>query len=88
MLTLDPARTAVVAIDMHRGHLDPAVATLPLPAERHAQLVVEVAVVGPELDGAAEVPLGVNVESVSINRDEIDASVDLLHALRETMAGK
>jgi biuret amidohydrolase len=34
MLHLDPARTAVVAIDMHRGHLDPAVATLPLPAER------------------------------------------------------
>jgi nicotinamidase-related amidase len=31
---LDVARTAVVAIDMHRGHLDPAVATLPLPAER------------------------------------------------------
>jgi nicotinamidase-related amidase len=31
---LDPRRTAVVAIDMHRGHLDPAVATLPLPAER------------------------------------------------------
>ena len=34
MLRLDPGRTAVVAIDMHRGHLDPAVATLPLPAER------------------------------------------------------
>lgn len=34
MLPLDPARTAVVAIDMHRGHLDPAVATLPLPVER------------------------------------------------------
>jgi nicotinamidase-related amidase len=32
--TLDPRRTALVAIDMHRGHLDPAVATLPLPAER------------------------------------------------------
>jgi nicotinamidase-related amidase len=31
---LDPRRTALVAIDMHRGHLDPAVATLPLPAER------------------------------------------------------
>jgi nicotinamidase-related amidase len=31
---LDPKSTAVVAIDMHRGHLDPAVATLPLPAER------------------------------------------------------
>ena len=34
MLSLDPARTALVAIDMHRGHLDPAVATLPLAAER------------------------------------------------------
>ena len=29
-LTLDPARTAVVTIDMHRGHLDPVNATLPL----------------------------------------------------------
>ncbi|HYM04019.1 MAG TPA: cysteine hydrolase [Stellaceae bacterium] len=34
MIRLDPKSTAVVAIDMHRGHLDPAVATLPLPAER------------------------------------------------------
>ncbi len=34
MLSLDPARTALVAIDMHRGHLDPAVATLPLATER------------------------------------------------------
>src|SRR4029450_1896579 len=33
-MQLDPRRTAVIAIDMHRGHLDPAVATLPLPAER------------------------------------------------------
>jgi hypothetical protein len=32
-------------------------------------------------DYAREIPLGVNVESVSINRDEIDASVDLFHAL-------
>jgi len=34
MIHLDPARTAVVAVDMHRGHLDPAVATLPLAPER------------------------------------------------------
>jgi 5,10-methylenetetrahydrofolate reductase len=34
---------------------------------------------------AREIPLGVNVESVSINRDEIDASVDLVHALSEVM---
>ena len=42
------------------------------------------------LDGkyASQIPLGVNVESVSINRDEIDASVELLHTLREVMAGR
>lgn len=34
------------------------------------------------------IPLGVNVESVSINRDEIDASIDLFHALRETLEGR
>jgi biuret amidohydrolase len=33
-MQLDPRRTALIAVDMHRGHLDPAVATLPLPAER------------------------------------------------------
>jgi hypothetical protein len=35
---------------------------------------------------ARELPLGVNVESVSINRDEIDASIDLFHALDEVLA--
>jgi hypothetical protein len=41
------------------------------------------------LDGtSAEIPLGVNVESVSINRDEIDASVDLFHGLKEVLAGR
>jgi len=42
------------------------------------------------LDGkySGQIPLGVNVESVSINRDEIDASVDLFHALREVLAGR
>jgi len=34
MIQLDPRRTACVAIDMHRGHLDPEIATLPLAAER------------------------------------------------------
>jgi hypothetical protein len=36
---------------------------------------------------AREIPLGINVESVSINKDEIDASVDLLHALHEVIRG-
>jgi nicotinamidase-related amidase len=38
-LHLDPQKTALVEIDMHRGHLDPAVATLPLPAERCGPLI-------------------------------------------------
>jgi biuret amidohydrolase len=38
-IRLDPRATAVVAIDMHRGHLDPNVATLPLPADRCAAVV-------------------------------------------------
>jgi hypothetical protein len=32
-------------------------------------------------DYARQIPLGLNIESVSINRDEIDASVDLFRAL-------
>ena len=32
-------RPAVVTIDLHRGHLDPEVATLPLPADAAAALV-------------------------------------------------
>jgi 5,10-methylenetetrahydrofolate reductase len=42
------------------------------------------------LDGAyaAHIPLGVNVESVSINRDEIDATVELFGVLRETLNGR
>ena len=32
------------------------------------------------------VPLGINIESISINKDEIDASVDLFHALTEVLA--
>ena len=35
---LDRQTTAVVTIDMHRGHLDPAVATMPLPAEAAARV--------------------------------------------------
>jgi hypothetical protein len=42
------------------------------------------------LDGAyaSHIPLGVNIESVSINRDEIDASIELFHALQEVLAGR
>ncbi|MGH8700788.1 MAG: hypothetical protein ACREVR_06375 [Burkholderiales bacterium] len=39
-----------------------------------------------EQDYVGRVPLGINVESVSINKDEIDASVDLFHALSGVLA--
>lgn len=38
-LALDPARTAVLAVDVHRGHLDPAVATMPVDADRARRVV-------------------------------------------------
>jgi biuret amidohydrolase len=62
-------RPAVVTIDLHRGHLDPAVATLPLPAENAAALV-ERAV--PLLGAYRELGLPVvHVITAYRNRDEI-----------------
>ena len=43
MISLDPGTTAVLAVDMHRGHLDPAVATLPLQAERCGPVIARAA---------------------------------------------
>lgn len=43
MIPLDPRGTALVAIDMHRGHLDPAVATLPLSSERCGPVIARAA---------------------------------------------
>ena len=38
-LTLDPTKTAVLAIDTHRGHLDPEIATMPVAADIAADVV-------------------------------------------------
>jgi hypothetical protein len=38
-----------------------------------------------EHDYARQIPLGINVESVSINRDEIDASIELFRTLQGVM---
>ena len=38
-MQLDPHKTAVVCVDFHRGHLDPEVATCPLPADRAARVI-------------------------------------------------
>lgn len=59
MISLDPRRTAAVAIDMHRGHLDPAVATLPLPPERCGPVIARAAALFHELR-----PLGVPIVHV------------------------
>jgi nicotinamidase-related amidase len=40
LLEIDPTKTAVLAIDTHRGHLDPDIATMPVKAEI-AESVVE-----------------------------------------------
>lgn len=37
---LSNARLGIIAIDLHRGHLDPAVATMPLEADAAARVVV------------------------------------------------
>ena len=39
MIRIDPKTTAVVSIDMHRGHLDPPVATMPLGAEQCRRVI-------------------------------------------------
>ncbi len=38
-LGVDKMKPAVVAIDCHRGHLDPAIATMPVPAETAERLI-------------------------------------------------
>ena len=38
-LVLDPQQTAIVTIDMHRGHLDPAVATMPTTVEDSRRVI-------------------------------------------------
>jgi len=72
MLRLDPATTACVAIDMHRGHLDPAVATLPLPAERCGPLIKRAAALFADLR-ARGVPV-VHVVTEYRDADEIAAN--------------
>jgi len=67
--------------------IDPAVATAILddPAPLSRSIAICRAHLRAILDQpySDELPLGVHVESVSIYRDEIDASIELAHALRE-----
>jgi nicotinamidase-related amidase len=38
-LEIDPRRTAIITVDCHRGHLDPAIATMPVAAGQAARVV-------------------------------------------------
>lgn len=38
-LTVNPKTTAIIAIDLHRGHLDPEVATMPVPADESRRVL-------------------------------------------------
>jgi nicotinamidase-related amidase len=62
-------RPAVVTIDLHRGHLDPAVATLPLPADAAAALVARVVPLLDELR-ALGIPV-IHVITAYRDREEI-----------------
>ena len=42
-MRLNPSKTAAVCVDFHRGHLDPEVATVPLPADRAARVIRDTA---------------------------------------------
>jgi nicotinamidase-related amidase len=57
-------RPVVLAVDMHRGHLDPAIATLPLPAERSRALIARTAPIFAAIR-AAGIPL---VQVVTVYR--------------------
>ncbi len=42
-MKLDPKKTAAVCVDLHRGHLDMQVATVPLPPDRAARVIRDTA---------------------------------------------
>lgn len=70
MISMDRKTTVVVAIDMHRGHLDPAVATMPLAPEQ-CRRVIGAARVLFEAVRALGVPI---VHMVTLYRDPGEAA--------------
>lgn len=72
MRSFDPKTTAAVSIDMHRGHLDPAVATMPLPAESCRRVIGATARLFGELRRRA-VPV---VHVVTTYRDPAEAAAN------------
>ena len=72
MVRMDLGTTAVVSIDMHRGHLDPAVATMPLAPEQCRRVIGAARA----LFGAVR-PLGIPVvHMVTLYRDPGEAAAN------------
>jgi nicotinamidase-related amidase len=72
ILPIDPRACAVVAIDMHRGHLDPAIDTMPIPVERMPGVIARAAALFDALR-AAGVPV-VHVVTEYRRAEEIAAN--------------
>src|ERR671926_404068 len=79
---LDPSKTAVISIDMHRGHLDPS-PDCPCPAPRAREIVARDLVRGTDdhLEGAA-------LAMVSLHLGLVAESADLLAEWRRRKAGQ
>lgn len=62
-----------------------AILDAPVPITKSIEICCENLNAILEQEYAEHLPLGINVESVSINREEIDASIDLFHALQNVL---
>jgi nicotinamidase-related amidase len=73
-LELEPSRTAVLAIDTHRGHLDPSVATMPVAAD----IAMEVVSASARLLSGTRV-LGIPTAFLVMHNRTIDGRSEYLH---------
>ena len=62
-----------------------AILDAPIPLQKSIDICCENLRTILDHEYAQHLPLGINVESVSINREEIDASIDLVHALQDVL---
>ena len=62
-----------------------AILDAPVPITKSIEICCENLSTILDQEYAQHLPLGINVESVSINREEIDASIDLFHALQNVL---
>jgi hypothetical protein len=64
-----------------------AILDAPVPLAKSVEICCENLRMILDQEYAQHLPLGINVESVSINREEIEASIDLFHSLQNVLQG-